>query len=244
MNTRLFPSAILWLGLAATARPEIINSSFESGNTSGWTVAGTAGLVEVLTGSDIENALVAPDGSFFALLSTGSYASDAPPSGATALRSTAYLVTDSAASLSFFYNFLTAEDNDGNGAPDFFEVVVSRGGMDTPLLSMSVQAGLPPAFIGEGGFLLTPGLSAFIYQTGFQPFSIPLGVAAGEQIVLEFRVSDASNPDLHTGLAIDGLSASGLTPTPEPPHGILLATGLVVMFAWRQARHRARGGNS
>lgn len=218
---------------ALTAAP--INGNFETGDISGWTSGGSVNLVEVLNGPLTGDALPAPEGVYYGLISSGADDGNTAVAGSTFLRSQPFLVNGPAQAAIFFYDFLTSEEIDGTGALDLFEVVVIHGGGETQVLGGTVSSGYPPDFIAPGGFLLTPGYSAFLYHTGFRYIAVPLGAFDGQSVSLEFRTADAGNPLLHTGLAIDGITVANI---PEPSYAILVALLLGFSWLWRTRHNR------
>ena len=129
-----------FLGMSMVAQVEaspggIVNGSFEAGDLTVWTVDGLGAHVEVLQSSNFAPEIAPPEGSYFALLSTGpeEINSDSGPDldgniypdSDTATLSQAFTLLSSEipATLSFQWSFLTSEVS--GGYDDFFMVTLN-----------------------------------------------------------------------------------------------------------------------
>jgi hypothetical protein len=124
----------LWAALASSRDAKadtdtIVNGGFETGDLSGWTIGGLDGYIEVLRAGDFAPEIAVPEGSWFALLSTGPGeinlalgpdldGNGVPDNDSAILRQAFTLLSYQVpATLSFRWNFLSAETG---GHDDFF----------------------------------------------------------------------------------------------------------------------------
>jgi hypothetical protein len=221
--TKLFLLLLLPVTVPAA---NIVNGSFETGNLMGWTVGGFAAEnAQVLTSADTGNVLPASDGKNFAILSTGPGLINAEGQQSTTLTSSPFDVTGQGMTLSFFIDFLTAENIDGTGNPDSFSVQI-LGQADKTVASGTVKNGYPPNLIVPGGYLGFPDGTAVIYDTGINKISTSLNAFVGQSITVQFQVQNGAQEDgVDSALYVDGVSVS---PAPEPP--LWYATAIVLLF--------------
>ncbi|MGD0353800.1 MAG: CARDB domain-containing protein [Dehalococcoidia bacterium] len=203
----------------ASADP-IVNGGFETGDLSGWTVAGLGANVEALSADSFEPEIAAPEGRYFALLSTGhgevSLAlgpdldgNTFPDNDTAALWQTFTLLPNQVpATLSFRWNFLSAEVG---GHDDFFMVnlngskILTGSVPDAPNYQ-SPFPDVPPldeinyTVISYG---LTDGSAFDGGACGFIVFSYTI-VAPGNY-TLEFTVADQEDRFFDSGLLIDAV---------------------------------------
>jgi hypothetical protein len=203
----------------ASADP-IVNGGFETGDLSGWTVAGLGADVEVLSADSFEPEIAAPEGGYFALLSTGPGETNLalgpdldgntfPDNDTAALWQTFTLLPNQVpATLSFRWNFLSAEVG---GHDDFFMVnlngskILTGSVPDAPNYQ-SPFPDVPPldeinyTVISYG---LTDGSAFDGGACGFRVFSYTI-VAPGNY-TLEFTVADQEDRFFDSGLLIDAV---------------------------------------
>ena len=215
---------------------ELANGGFESGDLTSWSVGGSAGNAEVLTGAAFSGPAspAPPAGSYFALLSSGP--GDASGSAAqdnldgdpnnqddndrTSLSQLFILTSgDVPAVLSFDWSFLTAE-SDGSTNPglhdDFFQVTLNS----TVILSGSVPGGGTSPFpdVGVNGISTTVTSSGATdgstYNYGHSPFQTSAWQIDTSGIyLLQFLVSDQGTNDFDgdAGLLIDDVRLAPAT---------------------------------
>jgi hypothetical protein len=235
MKTRLL---ILSISALAVARAGIINGGFETGNFQGWTVSGNTANGQVLISSDTGDALKPAEGAFFAILSTGPGIVTCCERDETILTSAPYVVQNKSAMLSFTYDFLTSENNDGTGAPSTFSASI-LGKTAKKILEGTVKDGYPKDLIVPGGFVALPDGTALIFHTGQIALSSSLSDFAGQTVRFEFRVSDGDPADAtDSALYLDKISATNVTAAPEPATGSLALLALCVVLLFRSARAR------
>jgi hypothetical protein len=88
----------------------------------------------------------------------------------------------------------------------------------------------------SGGPIAAPDGSSFIYETGVQHLnSISLNAFAGQSVSFQFTVADFGDNSFDTGLLVDAISGTGLTPAgsspvPEPKSfGLVLVLGIAFL---------------
>ena len=198
---------------AAAMRADIVNGSFETGALAPWMVDGSDANAAIYTSADTGNLLTAVHGSRFAILSTGPGLVACCDIDLTSLKYPSFNVSKKGLQLSFYYDFLTAENNDGTGAPDRFSAEVS--GATTSVVASGVVANNNPAnFITPGGFLLLPDGTALVYHTGVKHATFSLDPFVGQNVDFVFTVADADrNDEIDSALYLDNVSVSAV---PEP----------------------------
>jgi hypothetical protein len=230
----------LGVGLAAPAGADIINPSFETGNTSGWN---TVGDVSVVTSSF---GVTPTDATYQILLTTGSgsvttsatesamglgsgvlqsiFDNDVTSTGSGPTEGSAFQqtfeVTATGDKLSFDFNFLTDASVPESVSTDFLWWHLDRPvGADTSgVIAHANQAG----FSSSG--------SIFTSETGYGEFKINLNQAGF--YTLTIGVHDVDDTLTDTGAVIDNFR---LAKTPEPNTFLLLTFGLVGL-AWASRR--------
>lgn len=201
-----------------------VNPGFETGDLTGWTFQGN---VEVLQANNFNPAITPPEGSFFALLSSGPEDSPAPDNGDldgdgrddndVTILSQTFLSGDGI--LSFYWCWLTDEEDQDPLFDDFFLVrldgkIILSGSVDkTPEQSPfpNIQTDDIAYSVSSPG--PTSGSSFGDGRSVFQMFSIP--ISAGYHTI-EFIVADAGNHIIDSGLLIDDVKI------PIPVGGIII----------------------
>lgn len=212
---------------ASFAVAQIPNGGFETGNLTGWTAAGS-GQVEVLRESNFSPAVTPPEGTYFALLSTGpgttngvtgDYDSNGVPDYDAATLSITFTVTSTPASLSFMWAFLTSEGDQPADYDDFFDVQLNG----TVILGRSVYkpGGVSPypdtpptdnvrRTVTSNG--ATDGSTFNQGTTPFQLVCVPL--PAPGKYTLQFRVADQGDTLYDSGLLVDAVQLGSVCTTP------------------------------
>ncbi len=214
---------------AKAATDTIVNGGFEAGDLSGWTIGGLGGSIEALSAGDFAPEITVPEGSWFALLSTGPGeinlalgpdldGNGFPDNDSAILRQAFTLLPHQVpATLSFHWNFLSAETG---GNDDFF--MVSLNG------SRILTGSVPGASTFVSSFPDVPSLDQISYSVTtygltdgdvfeggscvFQDFSYVI-TSAGSY-TLEFAVIDQVDRFFDSGLLIDAVQLT-LPPLPE-----------------------------
>ena len=241
--TRLLAFACaLGLGLAAPAGADILNPSFESGDTSGWSTVGDVSVVDSSFG------VTPTDGSFQILLTTNGSSTSATetamglfsgtlqtifnddifspgestgsgPIEGSAFQQT-FTVTASGDKITFDYDFLTDES-----VPE---------SVSTDLLWWHLDRPVGADMSGVIAHVNQPGFSAsgtsFASETGYGTFTINLNRTG--VFTLTIGVSDVDDTFTDTGAVID---AFRLSKSPEPNTFLLLTFGMVGL-AWASRR--------
>ncbi len=216
----------------------LINGDFEIGNLSGWTIGGSGGNVEVLQADDFSPEIAVPEGSRFALLSTGpgeinlSPGSDLDGNGfldndsATLGQTFSLLPQQVPATLSFRWSFLSA---DIAGYDDFFMVTLDGaniliGSVPGTSTFTSPFVDVPPLDQIDytvTSYGLTNGSTFEGGGCGFQDFSYLITTAGSH--TLEFDIADQEDRFFDSGLLIDAVRlvlppspGSGSAPSPMP----------------------------
>ena len=227
--------AILAALLASTALPaQISNGSFETQLT-GWTLGGGA-QVEALQAANFTPQITAPDGNWFALISTGPGDTGGPTgdfdgNGTTdydrSTLSNTFTTTVAGENLSFRWAFLTDEIGpNGQGDPlydDLFDITISGVSI--------VRGSVRKAGGGSSPFADTVGYDDVNYTVnstgatdssafgtspggGRTPFQqVCLAITDPGSYTLEFLLADQGDAGLDTGLLVDDIEiGSGCDP--------------------------------
>ena len=221
--SRRFSSVLgcLVLGLLSSVplSAQVPNGNFETGDLTSWAVSGT-GRVEVVEGTDLAPAITAPEGSFFALLSTGAgdaggVAADLDSNGTAdddvARFSVTVTVTNAPEALGFEWSFLTSEEGEAALFDDFFQVLLdgvpvlgrsaNKPGGVSPLQDTAAADGVALASTSGG---VTNGSS---FQDGRTPtMQFCLLLSENGTHTLEFLVADQGDATFDSGLIIDSVA--------------------------------------
>jgi hypothetical protein len=197
-----------------TAAGAQANGGFEDGDLTNWSAPD--GGVEVLQASDFSPAVGVPEGSFFALLSTGPGAQGRPSgefdgnglseNDITTLERT--FTVGAGGRVSFRWAFLTSEQFEASPYDDVFEVAIDG----IPILQRSVNkpggdSPFPdtPTYDGTGYSVVSGGVttgSTFNNGTsGFSSFEIAMPTTGTYTIT--FRIADQTDSAFDSGLLID-----------------------------------------
>jgi len=210
----------------------IVNGNFEAGDLSGWTIGGLGGCVEVLSASDFAPEIIAPEGRWFVLLSTGPSeinlalgpdldGNGCPDNDSAILRQAFTLLSYQVpATLSFRWNFLSAETG---GHDDFFMVSLNGNRILTgsvPGASSFVSPFPDVPALDQIGYTVTSyGLTdGAIFDggsCGFQSFSCVITTAGS--YTLEFAIIDQEDRFFDSGLLIDAVRLTLPSPAAPPP---------------------------
>jgi hypothetical protein len=207
---------VLWLAALAPALGQVSNGGFEDGTLGGWATGG-GGAVEVVRPFDFNPSISPPEGTYFALLSTGP--DDGPGPGGdfdgngtadfdSSTLSITFDVSAAPTSLSFSWAFLTSEVDQPF---DFDDVVlVSLDGV--PVLARSVNkpgGGSPfpdtPPNDGVATTVSSAGATdGSSFSDGATPFqTVCLPVETSGSHTLQFLIADQGDSLYDSGLLID-----------------------------------------
>jgi hypothetical protein len=229
---------VLLLSAPLVARADtILNGGFETGNLTGWTVAGSSHNAQVLRAADLPGSGLTPvEGNFFALLSTGPGADSV--SGSTTLTTIPYRVNSPNASVSFFLDFLTSQPYADTPNNDYFQfnilgnpfVTGFSGDVLTDINNKTLSLIVP------GSYVAAPDGTALTDHTGFGAYFFNLTAYQGQTVQFQFLVSAVPPANFaDTALLIDAVSGQGLTPVPEPVYPGVLFGVLLFVLAIRRA---------
>ena len=224
MRLRITPDGRLRaLALAAALLPvaaaaQITNGGFETGTLTGWTVGGT-GHVEALRATNFTPNITPPQGTWFALLSTGpgtigGAVGDLDGNGTSdydaATLSTTINVTSVPQAVSFSWAMLTAEVGRAAQYDDFFKVTLN--GSVALAYSVNKPGGGSaysdsPAYSGTSTTVSSTGVTnGSLFSngtTGFQQACVVINSTG--TYTLQFLVADQANATYDTGLLIDNV---------------------------------------
>jgi hypothetical protein len=240
----------LAVGLAVlpTVAVAQVNGGFENGDLSSWSAPD--GGVDVLQVTDFSPSVAVPEGSWFALLSTGPGGQGRPTGDIDANGRTEFDITTlqrtftvgAGGTVSFEWAFLTSEQFEAAAYDDVFEVLID----DTPVLQRSVNkpggdSPFPdtPTYDATGRIVNSTGdtdNSTFDNGTsGFSSFQIAIPTAGTYTIT--FRIADQTDSAFDSGLLIDdfvvGPPGSGISQITTTPRQALVeskAGGFTVRF--------------
>ncbi|HUT32753.1 MAG TPA: hypothetical protein VNE39_04660 [Planctomycetota bacterium] len=235
-------SCLLVCAAACVHAAPITNGGFESGDFTGWTTVGVASVLDATFGSgpiegtyqafmntlDGSAPLLANQAAIEVFLGLPAGRLDAINSSdaieGSAIRQS--LTGDAGDILSFDWNFLTNEIEEGEGVNDFaFWCLVN---LDTGQLL---------ADIFTPGFVASP-TAMFEDETGFR--NVTFALPSGGTFVLGFGVVDVGDPDVASGLLIDNVSLTSTNAEiPEPCSITLCVLGALGLVA-RRARGKRR----
>jgi hypothetical protein len=226
MRTKFFLHAMLALGgitlltsVSSLHAAGIVNGGFETGDFTGWNTDGNTSIQDSTFGSG------PTEGKFDALISNGAGTgtTGGPPVSATQLAtdlnlSSTYFtslgfvngsvihqkVTVAATDkLSFDYNFLTNEANNGTGNPDtaFFLLITSPAGTVVNTLNL----GTPPA-----ATLAAPIATGFSFMSGFAS-QAPTAFGTAGTYDLSFLALNYGDTLSSSALLLDNVAINGST---------------------------------
>ena len=224
------------LAFACPVRGQVANGGFETGDLTGWSVAGN-GSVRVLTNGDL-GSVVPPVGAFFALISNGPGDIGADRnSDASSLVSNPFNVPVGGGVLTFNWNFLTAEFTGADADPerlDYFTIslvpiVGSSISLDRFDVGATAFAPLP-----EGEVFTSDGIALF-EQTGFRlvTYNIPQGIYS-----LNFTVNDVGDGAFDSALALDSVSLSSAQQAAAPEPGTLFLVSIGAIGAYTAKKRK------
>jgi len=212
----LVAGAVLALAGAAAAQT---NGGFENGVLAPWVAGGSAG-VEVLQATALNPSIAPPEGSFFALLSTGpgdrpgDDTGDRDGNGVTEYDTTtlSYIFTTTAPdqAMSLRWAFLTSEQDENDPFDDILEVRVDG----VTVLARSVNkpgGGSPfpdaPAADGVARTVTSSGTTnGSSYVDGASPFDqLCVVIASAGSHTVEIAVADQADQAVDSGVLIDDL---------------------------------------
>jgi Tol biopolymer transport system component len=256
---------------AAPALAQIVNGSFEdpADHLAGWTLGSGARVEALQAGNFAPNPIIPPDGSWFALVSTGPGDVSGPGGDFDAngiadadgsSLSTVFTTTVAGESLSFEWAFLTDEVGPGQqGAglyDDLFDVAIDgipivRGSVDKPGGSSPFNDTVP--YDGMRYTVNAPGLTdnsdfgtaAGGGRTAFQ--RVCISIADPGTYTLEFRVADQADTIYDSGLLLDAVEvSSACDPTIQVTNSaesIVEAKGGALVFTAVTNRRAAMSGD-
>jgi subtilisin-like proprotein convertase family protein len=195
-----------------------VNGGFENGNLGSWTASSG---VEVLQAANFSPAITPPEGTYFALLSSGPGIQGRPTgdidgNGATeydiTTLSRTFTTTGPGQTLSFRWAFLTAEQFENNQYDDVIEVSVdgprilgrsvNKPGGDSPFPDSPPYSGNPTTVTSGGS---TNNSSFGNGSSGFSDYCI--AIADAGTYTIQFRVADQADQQFDSGLLIDDFQA-------------------------------------
>ena len=206
---------------AAPALAQIVNGGFENGNLGGWTPGGGAS-VEALQADAFTPAITPPEGSWFALLSTGPGDVPGAPGGDfdsngiddfdSSTLSTTFTTGNPGDRLSLSWAFLTNEVGQAGDYDDLFDIRVD--GVSVVRGSVNHPGGVSPfpdtpAYDGVSYTVSSSGATnGSQFSSGVSPYrSLCLAISEPGTHTLELLVADQTDSSFDSGLVIDDVQA-------------------------------------
>ena len=206
---------------AAPALAQIVNGGFENGNLGGWTPGGGAS-VEALQADAFTPAITPPEGSWFALLSTGPGDVPGAPGGDfdsngiddfdLSTLSTTFTTGNPGDRLSLSWAFLTNEVGQAGDYDDLFDIRVD--GVSVVRGSVNHPGGVSPfpdtpAYDGVSYTVSSSGATnGSQFSSGVSPYrSLCLAISEPGTHTLELLVADQTDSSFDSGLVIDDVQA-------------------------------------
>ena len=232
---------LLFVVMVPTYADGPLNGGFESGDLTGFTFTGN-GSAQVLTVAQIA-PLSPTEGSYFALVGNGPGDQGGSPDRATL--ASAYFSLSTPSTVSFDYDFLTAEftgaDSGGPSNLDTFNIRVQPvGGVAVTLAAGDTGSTLFTYInLDHSPVTATDGTS-LIEHTGYHTGTANLMVG---NYSLQFTVADAGDNNFDSALMIDNIRVeSNAIPSTVPEPGTTLSLcSLCLMLAIASIRAVLRG---
>lgn len=211
-------TAALAIVMASPMASAQANGGFENGNLGNWTASNG---VEVLQAANFNPAITPPEGTYFALLSSGPNNQGRPTGDIDGNGTTEYDITTLSRTftttapgqtLSFSWAFLTAEQFENNQYDDVIEVSidgarilgrsVNKPGGDSPFPDSPPYSGNPTTVNSTGS---TDNSSYGNGASGFTDYCI--AIADAGTYTIQFRIADQADQVFDSGLLIDDFQA-------------------------------------
>lgn len=227
--------SVITLFLCRVTNADVLNGSFETGNSTGWLFSGT-GSVQVVTQEQL-TPLRPTDGSYFALLGNGP--GDVNLDGITddTRLSTEFIVPERGGILSFDWDFLTSEFTGSqaltSGLDAYRVSVVSQSGISLLLQGNVSEVGFNS--IDSGDIVTSPDGTSLIEHLGFRRQSLPLDKGIYSLI---FEVQDVGDPYFDSALLIDRVTFSSTVPELSSGWAIIVGLATLPVCYWIRRRFR------